>query len=136
MNENSSPNTLIAFAYPLWIKISFVVCLYLLFTCLRELPAYFKANHQIKMAEVAFAKNDWQRASKEYAVLCQIFPSSRRMKICAAKAFFKSDQQADHLSGLRYIADLSFKPDEWKDIEKCMPSKLKIAIAEAIEEKE
>ena len=50
------------------------------------------------------------------------FTSNKKIKIKAAKSFFKLPTQKDHELALGFLREISFTKDEWKDLLNYMPA--------------
>lgn len=122
MNKTELPQPLIPHVYPLWIKMGFSICLIFFAISMIDLPYYFKINTRAKRAHAAFLKQNYYDASNCYAELAFLLPQNKKIKIKAAKSFFKLPTKKDHELGLGFLREISFTKDEWKDLLNYIPA--------------
>ena len=108
-------------SYPLWIKLSFMICCVLLFICLLDFPYYFKLSEQVKKAHRAFENKNYTDAAIYFQELSKELPDNKYMKRYLAQSLFKSDKIEDHMLALNSLAKVELKKREWQELLNYMP---------------
>lgn len=107
--------------YPLWIKISFLICCIIFLLSLFNFPYYLKLSKKIQKAHNAFTEKNYLDAVYYFEKLSKKLPTNKYMKLYLAQSLFMSDDIDDHLLALDVLSNVELKNKEWKELLIYMP---------------
>jgi hypothetical protein len=107
--------------YPLWIKISFLMCCVIFFLSLFNFPYYFRLNKKVQKARNAFIKKNYGEAIYYFTKLSEKLPTNKYMKRYLAQSLFTSEDTNDHMEALDILSEVELKDKEWKELLVYMP---------------
>lgn len=121
-NSVTSRLALTPHTYPLWIKISFMLCCIILLVSLSGFPSYFVLNNKIKEARKAFNNKRYIEAASYYTELIKEMPNNKYIKLDLIQCLFHSQYIDDHMTAFDYLARIrDINKREWQKLLDCMP---------------
>jgi hypothetical protein len=107
--------------YPLWVIIFGVFILVALAYSLISLPDYINATRDLRAAQTAYKKGNFDDAVKLYLSALKSVPTSKVARLGGANAIFSNKDKSDDLEGLDLLEGISINSDEWTELTKVMP---------------
>jgi hypothetical protein len=107
--------------YPAWIKLFTGVLLLSVVYSLILLPEYFVASKKFKAGLDAYNSRDYLSSIKNLEYSLKTVPTSKKVKIAIAKAYFANGNQQDDEKGLDYLQGVTLDKETWVDLTTVMP---------------
>jgi hypothetical protein len=122
VTESEQRPGIIPHLYPLWIKISFLICCIIFLISLFNFPYYFKLHKKVQKARKAFVEKDYFIAAYYFTRLSNKLPTNNYMKRYLAQSLFMSDDVDDHQIALDALSGVTLKKKEWQELLTYMPA--------------
>jgi hypothetical protein len=113
--------SLLPHKYPTWIKLFAGVLLLCVLYSLIFLPEYFIAIKKFQLGIVDYRNRNYSNAIRNFDYSLKIVPTSKKVKIAIAKAYFASNNPQDYEKGLYYLKDITLDKETWADLITVMP---------------